>query len=397
MTTTIDGAAPTEPQKADFATTFDLMRKGEAISYTAGAAPSSGCTPWRVVGADISATTRNFNFALHSFPGVNLPASARQNTVAVWGWNVAPNSTREDTDDSYCVWAFEEHYHQGGTSEYPANEVHLATGGIDGVNRRPLTFYLPKVGNGSSGLIQVDVLGINNGQGEQCLQFNMAGASKNIQVLAGTDFVVAQNNFAAFRQQSADESRTYPLPFIDLNDSIRLTAVGAVVVGPAPTTGDYANQFIAQNCTSLAADGIHTKGYLPAITGDAYATSYSGDITGTLTAQVRNSSVGANASVVQDLCTAGSGDSYTRYRNYSTEWYSGYDQSATKLIWGTGGSFAAANKMSLDASGNLRIVGSLGVGNSAAATTLGSVVKRMEVFDAAGTSLGFMPIYNSIS
>ena len=32
------------------------------------------------------------------------------------------------------------------------------------------------------------------------------------------------------------------------------------------------------------------------------------------------------------------------------------------------------------------------VGNSAAATTPGSVVKKMEVFDAAGVSLGFVPI-----
>lgn len=39
----------------------------------------------------------------------------------------------------------------------------------------------------------------------------------------------------------------------------------------------------------------------------------------------------------------------------------------------------------------------IGVGNTAAATTLGSVTRRMEVFDAAGASLGFIPIYNSIT
>lgn len=39
----------------------------------------------------------------------------------------------------------------------------------------------------------------------------------------------------------------------------------------------------------------------------------------------------------------------------------------------------------------------LGVGNSAAATTLGSVVKKMEVFDASGASLGFVPVYNTIT
>jgi len=41
--------------------------------------------------------------------------------------------------------------------------------------------------------------------------------------------------------------------------------------------------------------------------------------------------------------------------------------------------------------------GGLGIGNSAAATTPGSVVKKMEVFSETGASLGFIPIYNSIT
>jgi hypothetical protein len=39
----------------------------------------------------------------------------------------------------------------------------------------------------------------------------------------------------------------------------------------------------------------------------------------------------------------------------------------------------------------------LGAGNTIAATTLGSVTRKMEVFDTAGTSLGFVPIYGSIT
>jgi hypothetical protein len=39
----------------------------------------------------------------------------------------------------------------------------------------------------------------------------------------------------------------------------------------------------------------------------------------------------------------------------------------------------------------------IGVGNSAAATTLGTVTKKMEVFDVNGVSLGYVPIYNSIT
>lgn len=39
----------------------------------------------------------------------------------------------------------------------------------------------------------------------------------------------------------------------------------------------------------------------------------------------------------------------------------------------------------------------LGVGNSAAGSTLGTVTKKMEVFDASGVSLGFVPIYDAIT
>ncbi len=39
----------------------------------------------------------------------------------------------------------------------------------------------------------------------------------------------------------------------------------------------------------------------------------------------------------------------------------------------------------------------IGVGNSVAATTLGTLSRKMEVFDAAGASVGFLPIYTSIT
>lgn len=47
--------------------------------------------------------------------------------------------------------------------------------------------------------------------------------------------------------------------------------------------------------------------------------------------------------------------------------------------------------------GKLLATGGLGVGNALAATTPGSVVKKMEVFNSAGASLGFVPIYNAIT
>jgi hypothetical protein len=63
---------------------------------------------------------------------------------------------------------------------------------------------------------------------------------------------------------------------------------------------------------------------------------------------------------------------------------------------------AGVEKFSVDSTGLGAFVGqvraaSLGVGNSAAATTLGAVVKKMQVFDASGASLGFVAIYDAIT
>ena len=47
--------------------------------------------------------------------------------------------------------------------------------------------------------------------------------------------------------------------------------------------------------------------------------------------------------------------------------------------------------------GKVRAARGIGVGNSAAARRLGAVTRKMEVFDAAGASLGFVAIYDSIT
>jgi len=38
---------------------------------------------------------------------------------------------------------------------------------------------------------------------------------------------------------------------------------------------------------------------------------------------------------------------------------------------------------------------SIGVGNSASAISMGSLVKKFQIFDASGNSLGYIPIYSS--
>jgi hypothetical protein len=59
-----------------------------------------------------------------------------------------------------------------------------------------------------------------------------------------------------------------------------------------------------------------------------------------------------------------------------------------RIVGGIVGS-AAADK--------LLATGGLAVANAAAATTPGTVVKKMQVFDANGVSLGYVPVYDAIT
>jgi hypothetical protein len=50
----------------------------------------------------------------------------------------------------------------------------------------------------------------------------------------------------------------------------------------------------------------------------------------------------------------------------------------------------------VDRQGDLTIDGALGVGNAAPAQRPGKVVRKIEIFDADGVSLGWLPVYESI-
>jgi hypothetical protein len=77
---------------------------------------------------------------------------------------------------------------------------------------------------------------------------------------------------------------------------------------------------------------------------------------------------------------------------------------AGALTLNPGTTFAVhGSNLDVDTSGNViavgkvKATGGIGVGNAVAASSPGSVVKKMEVFDANGNSLGFVPIYSSIT
>lgn len=77
---------------------------------------------------------------------------------------------------------------------------------------------------------------------------------------------------------------------------------------------------------------------------------------------------------------------------------------AGSIAWGAGNAPTDTSLSRIEvgvlrnqAGGKIISQGGFGVGNSAAATTPGAVVKKIEVFDNVGVSLGFIPVYATIA
>ena len=71
-----------------------------------------------------------------------------------------------------------------------------------------------------------------------------------------------------------------------------------------------------------------------------------------------------------------------------------YIVAATQAVDGYGDHSLANSTVALLQGSSVK---SLGVSNSLAGTTLGTVTGKVEIFDAAGVSLGFLPLYDAIT
>lgn len=61
------------------------------------------------------------------------------------------------------------------------------------------------------------------------------------------------------------------------------------------------------------------------------------------------------------------------------------------------GDAVASSRVSINFTNGLGAFTSVGVGNSASATTPGALVKKIQVFDMGGASLGYIPVYSTIT
>ena len=149
-------------------------------------------------------------------------------------------------------------------------------------------------------------------------------------------------------------------------DNVRLGNMSAVLGGTWPATQYFPAVSATSNNDQINAGNINLTGFLLRMRPDTnVATFVSG--------------------IGQD-----SDDRFEILANGQMQWGHGSAVPDTTLARQTVGNLRCAT-------GKLLADGGVGVGNSLAATTPGSVVRKMEVFDATGASLGFIPIYSSIS
>jgi hypothetical protein len=135
---------------------------------------------------------------------------------------------------------------------------------------------------------------------------------------------------------------------------------------------------------------------LDALTANGYASPGFSVISGNLScAQITNGGlIVSAASTVQELMSQAPNAAGAQVKIGSFTAVSAAGAKVVAFMNGRSGTEVG----SIDKDGNARFIGNLGVGNAAAASgPVGTVVKKLQIFDASGTSLGFVPIYNTIT
>ncbi|MFA6046778.1 MAG: hypothetical protein WC718_17485 [Phycisphaerales bacterium] len=354
---------------------------------------------FQIVGAEVSPTTRNWSKWVGADNGINAPYDTRYNTVVTEGFNLSANGGPEDATDGNFGFSFEEHYVAPPGSNGPVFEWHVYSHDLSGVSHRALSMMLPKSGVGGTLSFQLDVMNFGDYANTfQCFALDLK--NKHGWLKGGMDLIANENNTQWLRQRAADGLATLALPYIDGADVLNMGgAKGLHVTGNAAEGGSYPNRFVTFNCMGIADGGSVIASYSPAITGSLNALLLQGQASGELRVQLSNSGTAMLDLVTSSNAASGSADAVVQYRvgSGAAGWSVGLDNSdADAFVWSTG-SLGSGNKLRLDRDGNLRVTGSLGVGNSQAATTLGTVTKKVELFDAAGASLGYVPIFDAIT
>jgi hypothetical protein len=229
----------------------------------------------------------NLNMSVGNFPDVNLPGSARDNTVWNIGYNVSAIGTREDTSEPMCRIAWECFYTDSGT---PVFEWHLSSMGADATERRPISLIAARAGTSATMQYSATTHVFEDWDGTSTFQIQPSSLGLYSQ---GLPLRFTGNNSERVFMRNAADSDWVGLPYI-ANDNRFRQATGGVFVGGAPTTGDYATYFMAYSCTSAAANDTLHNTLGPAVTGALFGYNTQAAPTTGLTNRVFNTN-NANA------------------------------------------------------------------------------------------------------
>ena len=319
------------------------------ISYTGG----TNKIFYRLDGSALSANSKNFNFGVETFPGVNLPVDPRENSVVSIGWNVGSNGAREDVSQAMLRIAFEEHFRNPGNPA--AFEWHLSSMDEAGVEHRPISCYLHKDGSPGSDLsFNADIIGLADYNFVQRAKANLlAGLVDVFGLVVRHD----SNNTRVTQQKNAAGNDYIANWYVDGADMLHGEAP-IVAVGPAPTTGPYADNFATLQCTALPNNGHGLSVITPGGNYVHNGVSVIGECQQALKLNVwNNSGVAAGAAVIE-LRTLGAaaGDPFIRYTiNGVTDWAVGVDNSDDDAFVWSSWVPGAGNALRLSKDGDLAL------------------------------------------
>ena len=383
----------------------ELVQKDNLSQLAAyiGELISNGGTGTRyraVLGDDINGNGKNDRADFTVFreraawaAGANGAPYAYVDQVAAIAMNLNSSFGRKNPDMPGTADVVEPRYHQGGQW---ALEWQRRFYTLDNVEKRPLQLFLPhhSTTRGVANFqMQVDLVRFHDWADVQRAQFDLQNGV--LDLTPGLVFQFGGNNEPILRQMNGAGDAFLPLPFLDENDAIRQQQPHSILadVSKPNLFGNHA-AFQAESSNHGPNSYQHRMTMTGTVAGEMFGYDYVGSATA-YTQSVHNVKPGGKTVA---YLTSVDGETAHVLGTDVQRWTAGVEPvSGEYRVCPENNALTGAQGLRISPDGKLKAQGGLGVGNAAAATTLGNIVGKTEVFDVEGNSLGFLPIYDGIA
>lgn len=236
--------------------------------------------------------------------------------------------------------------------------------------------------------------------------------TKRMTISSSGSVRILSESGAAFQIEDTGSFATDADPHLIFNDS-SVTGGRLGFTNPASnefgiyndrSAGDIVVQANTGGAVDLRSNGaqslyIYSSGLVELLRGDLLVgRSVAGGEVVSRIYNTNNTLATSNATVRIETGGTSAGDPRVNFTDGTNDWTIGKDTSdSNSFVFAASSALGTSNAARLSTGGNLWLAGALGVGNSAAATTLGSVTDKVEIFDASGASIGFIPVYDAIT